>query len=141
MTISSRFSVAVHILALLEMNKEKRITSEFIAGSVNTNPVVIRRIIGMLNKAGLVRTNPGIAGAELAKEADQVTLLDVYRAVQAELVDQLFAIHEHPNPQCLVGRNIQGTLETSFYKAQNSMERELAGTTVRDIIESIQSQG
>lgn len=132
MTISSRFSVAVHILSLLDFNKNGRTTSEFIASSVNTNPVVVRRIIGMLNKAGLVKTSPGVAGAALARPLRDITLLDVYRAVQANQ-EALFAMHEHPNPLCPVGRNIQEALESVFGRAQRSMENELAKVTMEHI--------
>ncbi|MBB3108346.1 DNA-binding IscR family transcriptional regulator [Paenibacillus phyllosphaerae] len=133
MSISSRFSVAVHILTLLDYTKDQRISSEFIAGSVNTNPVVIRRIMGQLSKAGLIATSPGVAGASLTREANAITLLDVYLAVQQEQRDELFAIHDKPNPLCQVGRGIQGALETSFAKAQYAMEQELARTTIAEL--------
>ncbi|MBN2980801.1 MULTISPECIES: Rrf2 family transcriptional regulator [Cohnella] len=132
MTISSRFSVAAHILSLLDMFKDQRLTSDSIADSVNTNPVVIRRIMGMLNKAGLVHTSAGVAGARLAREMSEITLLDVYRAVQGEQ-EALFSMHENPNPACPVGRNIQGALETTFGRAQLAMENELAKVTMADI--------
>lgn len=134
MTISSRFAVAIHILSLLETNKTGRNTSDYIAGSVNTNPVVIRRIMGMLNKAGLVVTSPGVAGATLTRSADRITLLDVYRAVQADPREELFAMHEQPNPHCQVGRNIQGALESTFLQAQQAMENELGKVTLEQIV-------
>ena len=80
---SNRFAVAIHILSLLETNKNGRTTSDMIAGSVNTNPVVIRRIMGLLSKAGLVTTSPGVAGAAITRPVSEITLLDIYRAVQA----------------------------------------------------------
>jgi len=134
MTISSRFAVAIHILSLLEVNKEGRNTSDFIASSVNTNPVVIRRIMSMLNKAGLVITNPGVAGAVLDRPMEQITLLEVYRAVQADHKEELFSVHENPNPQCAVGRNIQGALESTFLQAQKAMEDELSKVTLKHIV-------
>ncbi|ULL13159.1 Rrf2 family transcriptional regulator [Paenibacillus sp. H1-7] len=137
MTISSRFAVAIHILSLLEINKDGRTTSDFIAGSVNTNPVVIRRIMGMLNRAGLVITNPGVAGASLARDKERITLLEVYRAVQSDQQEELFAIHEQPNPECHVGRNIQGALETTFHRAQQAMEQELDKVTLAQIIDQM----
>lgn len=133
MAANSRFAVAAHILSLLHVSEGSRITSEYIAGSVNTNPVVVRRIMGMLAKAGLVRTSPGVAGASLARPIGEITLLDVYRSVQAE-DGALFAIHEHPNPDCPVGRNIQSTLDASFLRAQQAMERELASMTMEEVV-------
>lgn len=137
MTISSRFSVAIHILSLLEINKDGISTSEYISGSVNTNPVVIRRIMGMLNKAGLVEVRTGVAGAKLSRQLDQITLLDVYRAVHVVEEDGLFAVHDHPNPDCPVGKNIQSAIEPIFSSAQKAMENTLAAVTLQDVVDDI----
>ncbi|MCZ8521163.1 MULTISPECIES: Rrf2 family transcriptional regulator [Paenibacillus] len=134
MAISSRFAVAVHILSLLEVNRGERITSDYIAGSVNTNPVVIRRLMSMLSRAGLVVTSAGVPGAVLSREADRITLLDIYRAVQAGEAEGLFSLHEKPNPQCTVGRGIQSTLEIAFSRAQTAMEEELGSVTLAAIV-------
>lgn len=139
MSISSRFSVAIHILSLLEINKEHTNTSEFIAASVNTNPVVIRRITGMLNRAGLVEARPGVAGAKLAREASDITLLDIYNAVNVVNEDELFGIHESPNPECVVGRNIQAAIVPLFISAQKAMEKVLQDVSLQDIIQDISS--
>ncbi|GGF94980.1 Rrf2 family transcriptional regulator [Paenibacillus aceti] len=140
MTISSRFAVAIHILSLLELNKDGVSTSEYISGSVNTNPVVIRRIMSMLNKAGLTHVRPGVAGAKLAREMSEITLLDVYRAVHVVEEDGLFSMHEKPNPECPVGRNIQAAIEPIFSAAQKAMEDTLAKITLQDIVEDIGEQ-
>lgn len=137
MAISSRFSVAVHILSLLEISKNERLTSEFIASSVNTNSVVVRRIMGMLNKAGIITTSPGVAGALISRPISQITLLDVYLAVEADHQDPLFSIHNKPNPNCLVGKNIQYTLEQRFTQAQRAMENELANVTIEEVVSDI----
>lgn len=137
MTISSRFSVAIHILSLLEISKDEICTSEYIAGSVNTNPVVIRRIMGMLSKAGLVEVRTGVAGAKLSRQLDQITLLDVYRAVHVVEEDGLFAVHDQTNPDCLVGKNIQAAIEPIFSKAQKAMENTLAAVTLQDVVNEI----
>jgi DNA-binding IscR family transcriptional regulator len=140
LSISSRFAVAVHIISLLEYNKDGRNTSEFIAGSVNTNPVVIRRIMGMLNKAGLVLTSPGVAGASLARPVDEISLLDVYRAVLADSQEDLFSIHQETNPNCMVGRNIQAALESVLTQVQSAMEKKLSTFTMRQIVSEIEHQ-
>jgi len=137
MTISSRFAVAIHILSLLELNKDGVSTSEYISGSVNTNPVVIRRIMSMLSKAGLANVRPGVAGAKLARDVSEITLLDVYRAVNVVEEDGLFSVHEKPNPECPVGRNIQASIEPIFTTAQKAMEDSLAKVTLQDIVEDI----
>lgn len=137
MSISSRFSVGIHILALIEINKSGISTSEFLAGSVNTNPAVIRKIIGMLKTAGLVNVRPGIAGAELAKELSDITLFDVYKAVNVVQEKELFTVHDNPNPECPVGRNIQNTIEPLFASAQLAMEKVLKSLTLEDVVKDI----
>lgn len=140
MTISSRFSVAIHILSLIEINKDGISTSEYISGSVNTNPVVIRRIMGMLNKAGLVEVRTGVAGSKLSRPLDQITLLDVYHAVHVVEEDRLFAVHDHPNPDCPVGKNIQSSIEPIFSLAQKAMENTLAAVTLQDVVDEISAK-
>ncbi|BFH60710.1 MULTISPECIES: Rrf2 family transcriptional regulator [Paenibacillus] len=138
MSISSRFSVAIHILCLLAINKDKATnTSEYIAGSVNTNPVVIRKVMSMLKGAGLVHVRAGVAGAELAKELQEITLLDVYKAVNVVAENDLFSSHEHPNPECIVGRNIQHSLTKQFSAAQKAMEHSLEIVTLADVVHDI----
>ncbi|MUT66253.1 Rrf2 family transcriptional regulator [Paenibacillus sp. NEAU-GSW1] len=137
---SNRFAVAVHILSLIELSKGLRVTSEYIAGSVNTNAVVIRRLMGMLNKAGLLLTTPGVAGATLARPASQITMLDIYRAVQSEGQEDLFAIHEKPNPACSVGKHIQQSLETVFSEAQLALEAKLASQTLEQVTTDLASR-
>lgn len=140
MKISSRFSVGVHILCLLSVESSEHCTSEWIAGSVNTNPVVIRRIIGQLKKAGLVHVRAGAGGATLAKEPGQITLLDVYRAVDVVEAGHLFHIHEQPNPQCPVGANIQLVLELILTRAQEAMEHMLASVTLAHLVTDLRRQ-
>lgn len=134
MNISTRFAVAIHILTLIDSNKDGKSTSEWIAGSVNTNPVVIRRLTGMLNKAGLVEVRPGVAGAKLSRSAADITLLEIYKAVNAVEENSLFAVHEHPNPECPVGKNIAGAIVPVFSRAQKAMEDELQGVTLEQIV-------
>ncbi|KWX85609.1 Rrf2 family transcriptional regulator [Paenibacillus riograndensis] len=137
MNISTRFAVAIHILTLIDSNKEGKSTSEWIAGSVNTNPVVIRRLTGMLHKAGLVEGRPGVAGTKLARSPGEITLLEIYRAVNAAEADTLFSVHEHPNPDCPVGKNIAGAIVPVFSLAQQALENVLQGVTLDQIVNQI----
>jgi len=134
MKISSRFTVAVHILALLSIENEAHCTSEWIAGSVNTNPVVVRRVIGQLKKAGLVQVRLGTGGAFLTKDIKEITLLDIYQAVDVVEEGELFQMHEHPNPQCPVGANIQVVLEVILRRAQAAMEHVLKEVRLYDVV-------
>lgn len=137
MAISSRFAVGIHILSLIEINKEGISSSEFIAGSVNTNPAVIRKIIGMLKKAGLVEVHPGIAGAKLARDLSEITLLDVYKAVHVVQENELFSVHDEPNPACTVGKNIQEAIGPLFTAAQLALENTLRNVTLEDVVKDL----
>ncbi|WP_204695346.1 Rrf2 family transcriptional regulator [Geomicrobium sediminis] len=137
MSISSRFSVGIHILSLIELNKNTVNTSESIAESVNTNAAVIRKIMGMLKKADLITVQPGVAGIQFARDYADITLLDVYHAVHVVKDNELFSVHNNPNPNCIVGQNIQGSVEHYFHRAQQAMEDELKTMTIKDVINDI----
>ena len=137
MQISSRFSVGVHVLTLLATNPPGGLlTSDRMADSVNTNPVVIRRILGQLKKAGLVEVRAAAGGTYLRRDPATITLLDVYRAVDV-VEEHLFSIHQKPNPHCLVGRNIQASLDGVLGRAQTALEQELAATTLAQVVASM----
>ena len=107
MQISSRFTIAVHIFACIDTFKDDyKITSDFLAASVNVNPVIIRKILSQLKNAGLVEVKRGSGGATIAKELEQINFYDIYSAVECIENGELFHFHENPNSQCPVGRNI-----------------------------------
>jgi len=135
MRIGSRFAIGVHVLSLLALDDPSERTSEWMAGSVGVNPVIIRNVVGQLRRAGLVHTRQGAPGAQLARPLREVTLLDVYRAVEVD--GELFAIHPRPNPECTVGANIQDTLEQAFGEAQRAMEDRLGAVTLADIVQDL----
>jgi Rrf2 family protein len=128
---SSRFAFAVHVLALLSLQEGVPLSSEMIAGSVNTNPALIRRLLTMLAEAGLTTSQLGAGGgALLARAPHDITLLEIYHAVEDA---QVLAMHrEEPNPACMVGRNIQVVLRGIIDEAQQAMEASLAGRTLAD---------
>lgn len=133
MRINTRFTVAVHALALIELNKTDPSTSELIAQSVGTNPVVIRQLMSSLKKAGLIEAQSGIPGSRLAKPQEEITLLEIYLAVKKHSDAPLFDFHPAPNPMCPIGRNIEGALEEPLSTAQAAMENALAGFTMKDV--------
>jgi len=128
--------MAVHALSLISVSKD--CTGDFIAVSVNTNPVMIRRIMGMLKKAGLVEIRPGVGGASLLRPPGEITLLNIYRAVQLAGDKQLFRIHEHPSIQCPIGRNIEQVLQDELQAAQAALEQRLAQTTLSALNDRVQ---
>src|SRR5919198_6728056 len=139
MTISSRFAVAVHILTLLEHQAGRPVTSEYIAGSVNTNPGFIRRLVAMLARKGLVTSRLGAKGGVLLRRpAAQIRLADVYRAVES---GDLFALHHSaPNPKCPVGKHIQLALRDVLETAEHALEAKLQDVTVADMLESVSAR-
>ncbi len=134
--LSSRFAVAVHILAVQALDGERPLTSEFLAGSVNTNPVVVRRLLGMLRRAGLVTIQPGPGGgARLARPAAGIRLVDVYRAVEK---GEVLTLHKRPPSRfCPVGRNIEGVLGEIFCEAEEALERVLQKRTLAEVAGAI----
>ena len=140
MKITSRFTVAVHtLLAVLAFAGERKTTSDFIASSVNVNPVVIRRTLSSLKAAGLVEVKAGSGGARLARDAGEITLYDVYRAVDS-VEGSLFNFHDRPNPECPVGRNIHAVLDGHLLDAQAAMEGALRGVTLADLQKQLEAR-
>lgn len=138
MQISSRFTIAIHMMACMENFKnDYKITSDFLAGSINVNPVVIRRILSQLRDAGLIEVKRGTGGAALAKKPEEITFLDVYRAVECIEENTLFHFHENPNPNCPVGRNIHNILDDKLLRVQKAMERELESITLADVMNDL----
>lgn len=139
MSRATRFSVAVHALALVEHLGGERLTSESIAESVGTNASFVRRVLAMLGHAGLVKSSAGVAGARLARGAAKITLLDVYRAVDMEAEHRL-AVHEDPSRCCPIGRNIQGALDAVIGPAEEAFEAQLERRTLADVMRHIEGR-
>ncbi len=139
MQISSRFTIAIHMLACMEAFKgEYKVTSEFLASSINVNPVIIRRILSQLRDTGIVEVRRGTGGAAPAKPLQEITLLDVYRAVDCVEEKALFHFHENPNMSCPVGRNIHNILDDKLLRAQEAMEWELQAVTLADLMADLE---
>lgn len=134
MQISSRFTVAIHMFACIDtFGADTKITSEFMAASINTNPVIIRQILSQLKEAGLVEVKRGRGGAEITRPLNEITFLDVYKAVECVGAEALFHFHKNPNQDCPVGRNIHLVLDDKLAQVQNAMEGELASITLADV--------
>lgn len=134
MQISSRFTLAVHIFACIDTFKDEyKVTSDFLAGSTNVNPVIIRKIIGQLKAAGLVEVARGSGGASITKPLNEITFLDIYQAVECVDHGELFHFHENPNSKCPVGKNIHFILDEKLERVQKAMEEELKSITLEDV--------
>ena len=136
MAVNTQFSIAVHLMAGLANRCEQETTSGRLAMSVNTSPSFVRRTLAKLSRAGLVETTTGKTGAcRLAKAPEQVSLLDIYRAVDAP---KAFAIHAYaPQKPCVVSCNIKAALEHALAKTQKAMEKSLADITIAEVIADI----
>lgn len=136
MNLSTRFAVSVHILSVLYYNKDYACDSEFIAGSVNTNPVVIRRLVTALKKAGLVEVMPGVKGIKLQKEPSEISLYEIYNAV-SNPDSLLFGLHDNTNPACPVGRNINAVLRSEMEIMQNKLVDSMRALSMEDVMNGI----
>ena len=139
MQISSRFTIAIHIFSCIHtFEKEYKITSDFLAGSVNVNPVVIRKLTSQLKAAGLVNVQRGSGGASIAKPLEEINFLDIYQAVECIDNGELFHFHENSNQECPVGRNIHRILDGKLQQVQKAMEREMEKITLADVMRDTQ---
>jgi Rrf2 family protein len=130
---STRFAVGVHLLTLLSSAPDGAVkSSEEMAGSVGSNPVHVRRVLGRLRSAGLVRSRPGVGGGwRLTREPEAITLGDVWRATRAP-DGQLLGLHA-ANPNCEIGREIHGVLADIDREAARALEAQLDATTILEV--------
>lgn len=135
MQITSKFTAAVHILACIDIfGGHMRVTSDFLSGSTGVNAVIVRNVLGQLRNAGIVETRQGSGGAHLAKPLDEITLYDIYKAVDCVDDEGLFHFHENPNVECPVGRNIHKAMDGRLQAAQEALENELKSTTLAEVV-------
>jgi Rrf2 family protein len=138
MNANQRFAVSLHILALLA-SSDAPLTSEAIAGSVDTNPVVIRRTMANLRENGFVKSKPGVHGGwRLIRRPEKIGLREIYRGLAQ---DDVLAIHSHPNKRCRVGSHIKDTLNDIFSSAQAEMEKALGRYTIADVLDDVLARG
>lgn len=136
MQFSSRLPIAVHILlAIVEFEGKNKTTSVFLAGSVNVNPVIIRNTLGQLKAAGLITVKAGEGGSALAKKPKDISLMDIFEAVEKE--EELFHFHENPNPECPVGRNVHAVLDKRLLSIQEAMKQEMKSITLQSLIDDM----
>jgi Rrf2 family protein len=106
---NTRFATAIHIMTLLAQSPQEWFTSEWIAGSINVNPVIVRKELSILREAGLITSRQGkVGGSQLTKNADSISISEIYLAVKNTEV--LGKKNQNPNPACTVGREINNHL-------------------------------
>ncbi len=138
MQITSKFTIAIHIITAIDYFRDsEKVTSNFLAGSVGANPVIVRNVMGSLKEAGIIEISQGKSGIELAKGLDKITFYDVYMAVNCVDDEGLFHFHANPNIKCPVGRNIHLAMDEKLQRVQDTMENELRHITVADVAADI----
>ena len=138
MRSSCRFAMAVHVLAVLAYKDGDRVTSNLLAASVNTNPVIIRRLLLVLQHARLVETRKGAGfGSRLSRSPARINLAEVYRAV--EDADSFVMPSRKPNRGCPVGQCIQAELKKVFASAEAALRRDLANTTLASVMDCVKA--
>lgn len=133
MKYPTRLSDSVHILAFLALAPDADLSSEKIAQSVKTNPAYVRQLMSALRKGGLITSVKGHARPALARGTRQITLLDVYRAVEGD--KPLLHQDTHTNPACGVGINIQLALRDCYDLIQRQAEEAMRSITLQEILE------
>ena len=133
---STKTSVGIHILCVIALNQDASVTSDRIAGSIGTNPALVRKLMSRLKQAGLIRTSTKLGALGLKKDSANITILDVFHAVEQER--RVFDIHTDTNPQCPVGANIERTLMNVYGQVQTDFEARLSGVSLLDILVSLQ---
>jgi len=133
--IATRFAVSLHILTLVARGPTDQSTSARLAWSIGTNPVVVRRLSGLLARAGLITVQRGPGGASLARAASGITLRDVWRAIHPER-EKVLRVHARTNPACPVGQRLPGLLRDRFESAEAALLDNLATTSLADLVAS-----
>lgn len=136
MAVNTQFSIAVHVMAGIGYQQGRCVTSAQLAQSVNTSPSFVRRVLAKLSSAGLVHATTGAGGScRLARDPAKISLLDIYRAVDAPKV---FAIHRYREEKaCPVSCNIKRAMGKVLGKTQKSMEVSLGNISLSEVIRDV----
>lgn len=134
MKYSTRLSDAVHLMTFIHINPKNDLSSGAIAVSIHTNPSYVRQMMAALIKAGLLNSTRGQARPSLTRSPKEITLLDLYRAVEGE--KPLLHLDTNINPDCNVGVNIQIALQEYYQEIQQATEKKMREITLEDIVQS-----
>lgn len=136
MQISIKCSVAVHCLIFIHEAKGiAKVTSNLLAQSTGSNPVVIRNILSALKKAGLITVPRGTGGAELCADPSQITLYQIYSALEPEGVTSIIGIHPCEGRSCPVAQNIRKVLQIPYRKIEDAVQKIMESITLQSMID------
>lgn len=131
---NTRFATIIHILTLLAKNPSEWMNSDWIAGSINTNPVIVRKELGVLQEQGWVTSRKGKDGGFILNiSSDEITLAELYKVVKNS--DVLGKKNLNPNPQCPIGKDINKNLETLFTETDDLVFASLQRKTLKSFME------
>ncbi len=137
MQISSRFTLAIHsMLCIAYFTNIKKCTSNFIAQSTSSNPVIIRKLLGQLKEAKLVEIKAGVGGAVIVKSLDKITLYDIFKAVDV-VQNSFFNIHDNSKCKCILGKNIRPILDKHLVLIEESMNSYMKKTTLKMLLDEV----
>lgn len=134
---SSKLSVSIHILCVIALGPLP-VTSDYIAGSIGTNPALVRRLMAKLKGAGLIYTQTKLGATGLAKPPEEISLFQVFQATEPQ--QNLFDIHSGTNADCPIGANIGVVLNRLYHQVQTKMEDALKQQTIADILKQISGE-
>lgn len=136
---NSRFAIAVHILALMANYKDELLKSDFVACFVKTNPVVIRRSLPVLARAGLIETLPGASGgSRLKRSAAQISLWEIYQAVETSAA---FTVHQPAtDEECIISRNIECVLIGIQNRVDKAVWQTLRDISLSDVLRMLKDE-
>ena len=141
MQLSSKFTIGIHLLAVVEyLGEDEQVTSNVLAKSIGVNPVIVRNVMRDLKETGIIVSSQGRSGITLAKPLDQISFYDVYQAVDSAHEEGIFHFHEHPNPECPIGRNIHTAMDEKLSRIQQRMEDEMRAITAADVMQDIRKE-
>lgn len=136
MQISMKCSIAVHCLIFIHEAKGiAKVTSNLLAESTGCNPVVIRNILSALKKAGLITIPRGTGGAELCVDPAQITLYQIYTALEPKGITSLIGIHPCEGRRCPVAQNIRKVLEAPYHKIEDAVKETMEEITLQSMLE------
>ena len=140
MRIRTKCSIALHCLICIAVFDGRRMTSTGLAASTGSNPVVIRNLFGALQKAGILSVARGTGGAVLLRSPEEITVWDVYAALESDEKHELLGMHPNPSPQCPVGSRIRSVLQEPYDEIFTAMRKKMREITLQDLLDRWREQ-
>ena len=133
--------MSIFLIAVIDyLGDNEKVTSNILAKSIGSNPVIVRNVMGNLKESGIIDISQGKSGVLLTRKTNEITFYDVYKAVESVKEEGLFHFHENPNPECPIGSNIHKAMDIKLETIQQSMEEEMKKITIADVLSDIMKE-